>query len=55
VDEARRRIIEAMELFTDNPRAAKIVGSRRRLQKLFATLPLAKNNELTGIRLPTIC
>lgn len=25
VDEARRRIVEAMELFIDNPRAAKIV------------------------------
>jgi predicted RNase H-like HicB family nuclease len=25
VDEARRRIIEAMELFIDNPRGAKIV------------------------------
>jgi predicted RNase H-like HicB family nuclease len=29
VDEARRRIVEAMELFIDNPRAAKIVDDVR--------------------------
>jgi predicted RNase H-like HicB family nuclease len=44
VDEARRRIVEAMELFVDNPRSAKIVddvklpAAVKRAIRAYATL-----------------
>ncbi len=44
VDEARRRIVEAMELFVDNPRSAKIVddvklpAAVKRAVRTYATL-----------------